>query len=56
MWLEETAVEAGRSKWRGHITHIPSRQRHYFDDLEDMKQFVKRYLESMDSYIQNSDK
>ena len=55
VWSEETAPIAGQSVWRGHITHIPSNQRRHFDNLEDMKFFVKAYLENIDSQFQNSD-
>lgn len=55
VWLEETADEADQTKWRGHITHVPSNQRRYFDDLENIKQIVKSYLERTDFEIQNSD-
>lgn len=44
LWLEEHSEEPRRSKWRGHITHIPSNQRKNFDDLDDMKHFVASYL------------
>lgn len=55
LWLEETNAEAGVFQWRGHITHIPSNQHRYFDKLKEMKQFVKQFLGSMDSSIQDSD-
>ena len=55
MWLEEKAVGLEHRKWRGHITHVPSNQRRYFDDLEDIKQIVKSYLESTDFDIPISD-
>ena len=55
VWLEETADEAKRPKWRGHITHVPGNQRRYFDDLEDIKQIVKSYLDKTDFDIPISD-
>ena len=36
IWVEETAGEAGQALWRGHITHIPSGRRRYFQDLHGM--------------------
>ena len=47
IWLEETADEAGRAMWRGHITHVPSGKRRYIKDLDDIKPFIAPYLEAM---------
>lgn len=47
VWLEETAEEAGRATWRGHITHVPSGERGYLKDLDDILFFVATYLENM---------
>jgi len=47
IWLEETAEEAGRAMWRGHITHVPSGKRRYLKDLDDIVVFVAPYLEGM---------
>jgi hypothetical protein len=46
IWLEEPA-EAGRAKWRGHITHVPSGERHYVENLEDAVDFMLPYLTNM---------
>lgn len=47
IWLEESAQEAHRAAWRGHITHVPSGERRYFQRLDDMASFVALYLERM---------
>jgi hypothetical protein len=47
IWLEETAEEAGRATWRGHITHVPSGERRYLEDLDDIIAFIAPYLEEM---------
>jgi hypothetical protein len=47
VWLEESAEEAHRATWRGHITHVPSGKRCYLHSLDDITAFVARYLESM---------
>ena len=47
IWLEETAHEAGRATWRGHITHVPSGERRYLKSLEDIAVFIAPYLEGM---------
>ena len=53
VWLEETIDEAEEPKWRGHITHVPSNQRRYFDSLEDIKPIVKSYLDKDGSRYPN---
>ena len=48
IWLEETALEAGKARWRGHITHIPSNERSYLNNhLEGIATFIVPYLEAM---------
>jgi hypothetical protein len=47
IWLEETVEEAGRAKWRGHITHVPSGKRRYVDDLNQIAEFIAGYLQGM---------
>lgn len=47
IWLEETAEEAGRAMWRGHVTHVPSGERCYLKNLRDITAFIAPYLQSM---------
>ena len=47
IWLEETAEEAGKAVWRGHITHISSKRRVYLDELSEVIRFIIPYLEQM---------
>lgn len=47
IWIEETAQEAGRATWRGHITHVPSKERRYLHDLDDVTNVIVIYLEAM---------
>ena len=47
IWLEEASDEYGPARWRGHITHVPSRQRRYVEDLNSISSFVAPYLEGM---------
>jgi hypothetical protein len=47
IWIEETAAEAGRVVWRGHITHAASGQRRYFENLDDILPFLHPYLREM---------
>lgn len=53
IWLEETAAEAGRAIWRGHITHVPSNARRYFEELDQIERFIVPYLQSTDADISN---
>jgi hypothetical protein len=47
IWLEETAQEAGRATWRGHITHVPSGERRYVKYMREIVAFIAGYLEKM---------
>jgi hypothetical protein len=47
IWLEETLEEAGKARWRGHITHVPGGERRYFEDLRGIVIFILPYLDSM---------
>ena len=47
VWLEEEASEAQDAIWRGHITHIPSGERRYIQQLRDVNGFIAPYLEAM---------
>ena len=45
VWLEETAEEEGRAKWRGHVTHVASGKRKYLERLSGVAAFIMPYLE-----------
>ena len=47
VWLEETVEEAGQAMWRGHVTHVPSGERRYIKDLNEIRAFIAPYLERM---------
>ena len=47
IWLEETVEETGRVMWRGYITHVPSGERRYLENLDDIAAFIIPYLEGM---------
>ena len=47
IWFEETPAETGRAIWRGHITHVPSGEKRYLRDLDDITDFISPYLEGM---------
>lgn len=47
IWLEETARETRRARWRGYITHVPGGERRYLQDLAGVTDFIAPYLEEM---------
>ena len=48
VWVEERTEEGGRGTWRGHITHVPSGERRYLKNLDEIGDFIAPYLELMD--------
>lgn len=42
LWQEDD--EMGKSKWHGHITHVPDAGRRYLQDLRDIISFIEPYL------------
>ena len=54
IWFEEEASLTRKPIWRGHITHIPSHKRAYFNTYDGIFKFIERYLKSTDSYTNNS--
>jgi hypothetical protein len=59
VWLEETSEESGRAVWRGRITHVPSHEKRYFQDMDDLFSFIQRYISGweggsdLDHFAQN---
>jgi hypothetical protein len=51
IWLEETAEEAGRATWRGYVTHVPSGERRYIHDLDEIQTFIAPYMEAMGVHV-----
>lgn len=49
LWVEELGDSANPPHWRGHITHVHSGQRRYFEDLAYIGHFILLYLEAMRS-------
>ena len=44
LWLDEAGDETEKSGWHGHITHVPSGERRYLQDLSDILSFIKPYI------------
>lgn len=47
IWLEDNDDD-NQSHWRGHITHVNNNERRHFNDLEDMREIVRSFLEAKD--------
>ncbi len=47
VWLEDADDQDDRPTWRGHVTHVPSNQRRYVEDLNGISKFISGYLERM---------
>lgn len=47
IWVEETPEEGSAVIWRGHVTHVPDGERHYFECLTEMVSYMAPYLEMM---------
>ena len=47
IWLEERADEGNQASWRGHITYLPTGERSYFQDLDEITAFIQPYLARM---------
>jgi hypothetical protein len=45
IWLEEAANEVNTPTWRGRITHVPSGQYSYVDNLDEIVLIIASYLE-----------
>jgi hypothetical protein len=37
--------------WHGHITHVPSGDRRYLKELEDIVAFIKSYIGEVDCSV-----
>ena len=47
VWLEEEATEDSDSVWHGQITHVPSGEKRYLNNLDQISLFIRPYLEAM---------
>jgi len=48
LWCEERDDDAPFGIWRGHLTHVPSRQRRYIRDLDEIVTIITEYLRDPD--------
>lgn len=47
VWLEEEASSQSQALWRGHVTHVFSGERRYFQSMADLTAFIEGYLWAM---------
>jgi hypothetical protein len=47
VWLERRELEGSAPQWRGVIQQVPSGERRYFRNLDDITAFIAPYLEEM---------
>jgi hypothetical protein len=47
LWLEETSATDGRVVWRGHITHVASREKRYVSEVDELILVIVPYLQEM---------
>ena len=48
LWCEEKECDAPLGIWRGHLTHVPSRQRCYIQNLDEIVTIIMEYLRDPD--------
>ena len=44
LWLEEPGSKTETAGWHGYVTHVPSGERRYLQNLDDILSFVKSYV------------
>lgn len=47
VWREPNDAPLAQSQWRGHITHVFTGRRQYFDHLATITNFIATYLVEM---------
>lgn len=45
VWVEDGNGEADQGVWRGHITHVPSYERRYLKNLDEIEDFIAPHHE-----------
>ena len=44
LWLEDQGEKTGSGKWHGYVTHVPSGERRYLKEFQDIVVFIKSYI------------
>ncbi len=45
LWIEKVTERRRTTVWRGYITHVPSGERRYLKDLDEITAFIAPHLE-----------
>ncbi len=51
VWLETRGRAAQPAQWRGYITHVPTGERRYVQELSDIVMAIIPYLAAMDVHL-----
>lgn len=51
IWIEEPSDASTSTAWRGHITHVLSGKRFYFQELGAIAAFIAPYLEERGAIV-----
>ena len=54
LWLEPREIEDAQPEWRGVIEHVPSGERRYLRDLDDIALFISSYAPGAVGKFQHS--
>ena len=49
LWLEDQGEQKDGSTWHGYVTHVPSGERRYLKELQDIVAFIKSYMGNSDT-------
>ena len=44
IWVEQAHSKTESATWQGHMTHVPSGERHYLKNLDDIPVLIAQYL------------
>jgi hypothetical protein len=47
IWREPWEIEEAEPEWRGVIEHVPSGERRYMQNLNEISDFIRPYLEKI---------
>ena len=48
VWLEPRELEGAAPEWRGVIEHVPSGERRYLRDLDEIQVFIVHFLDKIE--------
>jgi hypothetical protein len=46
-WIGPVTTAQGRRAWRGHISHVNSKERRYVQRMGDLERFITRHLNAV---------